>query len=221
VTGAKWLPLGLSCLLASACTQSGSPPVDQASPAKAASAIVSDTTPATSTGHALDKADDVPSGSIKVDGQVDTPAGTRPARLVLACSRATEPNTTGALSIELRLDPSAITGFGFDDYEGPGAPASRTPSARLTLGTLAGGPFTVAGWYSQDKLFNFGISVVARTPGPVTQFAPALTTSDAPLVWSQPGATAAQPTLTAYFQLNASQRAAWATAIVPCLPSSG
>jgi hypothetical protein len=222
MTAAKGMLIGMACLLAAACTQSGNSPTEEASPAKAASAIVSDTAPAaTTTGRTLDKAEDVPSGSVKISGTVDTPAGTRPARLLLACSRATEPNTTGALSIELRLDTAGIAGFGFDEYEGPGAPASQQPSARLALGTLVGGPFLVAGWYSQDKQFNFGISVIARTPGPLTDFAPGLATTDASLVWTQPGATPTQPALTAHFRLDASQRTVWATAIVPCLPSSG
>ncbi len=88
-----------------------------------------------------------------------------PITIVFGCDPTSDKESSGTLGFEVEIkNPSKITAFPFDDFEGPDAVAapevrvtlSRKDKPALTFKTSAGG------WYSEVDTFCFGVSEVSK-----------------------------------------------------------
>ncbi|GLQ95850.1 hypothetical protein [Dyella mobilis] len=153
---------------------------------------------------------------VTVHGTVTTASGDHPAWFTLICTRG----TGAALSMQLALGMEAAPDFPFDAYEGPRAPASFQPSARLQVATHRFAPVPVSGWRSgeRDGAFVFSIATVPGKRGTATDVAAALGEPGETLTWAQSSNDAQTPPLVAQFTPDARQTLALKRAAAPCLP---
>ncbi|RDS84634.1 hypothetical protein DWU98_01315 [Dyella monticola] len=151
---------------------------------------------------------------VVLHGTVTTQSGRYPAWLTLICTQG----HGGALSLQLALANDVAPGFPFDAFEGPRAPASFQPSARLAAGTKSFAPVPVSGWYGDAHLFVFGITVKPRTHNDVTAFVAALDSPGMTATWIQASNDIQTPPLMAQFTLDAQHRDALKRIAAPCLP---
>jgi hypothetical protein len=155
---------------------------------------------------------------VVVRGTVTTSSGEHPAWFTLICTRG----TGAALSLQWMLGADAAPDFPFDAYEGPQAPASSTPSARLQVGAQRFAPAAVAGWFSGEKdgAFVFGLATVMPSKhNTATDVAAALGKPGVTLTWTQLSNNLQTPPLVAQFAPNAAQSHALAQIAAPCLPA--
>lgn len=161
----------------------------------------------------------LPSGppQVTVHGTVTTSTGDHPAWFTLICTQG----RGGALSLQLMLSLDSAPDFPFDAFEGPRAPASYQPSARLQVGDRTFAPAAVAGWRSGDVdgAFVFGIASVSGSRNVTTQIAAALSKPGVTLTWVQLSDNIQTPPLAAKFTPNVAQSNAFKRIAAPCLPN--
>jgi hypothetical protein len=155
---------------------------------------------------------------VVLHGTVTTSSGDHPAWFTLMCTQG----TGGALSVQLMLDAESAPDFPFDAFEGPRAPASFQPSARLKVGHQSFAPAAVAGWYSADMrgAFVFSIASIPGTSATLNQVAAALSKPGATLDWVQQSNNIQTPPMIAHFAPDASQISTLKRITSPCLPRS-
>ena len=156
---------------------------------------------------------------VVVKGVVTTDHGEHPAWFTLICTRG----EGAALSLELRMADTDAPDFDFGAYEGPGARASRQPSAHLQVNQLKPPPVSVAGWYSGDgdqdpAPFVLGIATTPGRPNTATTIAAALSKPGAVLTWTQDNPGPHNPPLIARFTPDATQSQQLAMIAAPCIP---
>lgn len=161
-----------------------------------------------------------PPPSVAIAGRLETTAGERPARFTLMCTTG----SGGALSLMLRVDPTGLSDFNFDVYEGPGAPGAAHPSAHLQVGIVKAPAARVAGWYGDESTqaplpFTFGIASDAGKPGTAATVAAALAQAGAELSWTQDNPTSGGKPLVGHFSLSRDESAQIARIAAPCLPA--
>jgi hypothetical protein len=162
-----------------------------------------------------------PSPSVAIAGRLETSTGERPARFTLMCTTG----SGGALSLTLRVDPTGLSDFNFDVYEGPGAPAAADPSAHLQVGNLKAPAARVAGWYGDESTqgplpFTFGIASDAGKQGTAATIAVALAETGAELSWTQDNPVKGGKPLVGHFSLSRDESARVARIAAPCLPAT-
>ena len=116
------------------------------------------------------------------------------------------PGKTGVLTVDFVVAGAAkMKGFGFDDFEGPDAPAAKRKLTRVTVEKPGGKPvtvnLTVAGWYL-DHSFHFAANEENKNPGDVLKVVRAL----------QAGATRVSVTVTDLHDAKKSLHAEFASA---------
>ncbi|MGC1549261.1 MAG: hypothetical protein WA777_12100 [Rhodanobacter sp.] len=156
---------------------------------------------------------------VVIKGVVTTSDGEHPAWFALICTRG----EGAALSLQLRLADTQVSDFDFSAYEGPGARASRQPSAHLQVDQLKPPAVAVSGWYGgdadQDPVpFVFGIATTPGTPGTATAIAAALGHPGAVLTWAQNNPGPQGPPLVARFAPDATESRQITAVAAPCLP---
>lgn len=152
-------------------------------------------------------------------GTVTTQSGEHPAWFTLMCTQG----SGGALSLQLSLMSETASGFPFDAFEGPRAPASFQPSAELRVGKQSFGKTAVSGWYGGDGqgVFVFGIATTPGQRNAATNAAMALSKPGATFAWIQNSGNAQTPPLEAQFAPDAAQSRALQRISAPCLPHRG
>ena len=156
---------------------------------------------------------------VTLQGSVTTGSGEHPAWLLLMCTRG----RGGALSMQLTVPTNAAADFPFDAYEGPRAPASAQPSARITVDRTVFAKLAVGGWYSADMhdAFVFGVASPQQQRGTLAKIAAAFSHRHSTLRWAQNGMGIQTPPLIATFTPDEKQSAAIATLVRPCTANSG
>jgi hypothetical protein len=120
------------------------------------------------------------SAQVLLHGTVTTERGEHPALFSLSCTTG----AGGALSLQLAVLRDSAPVFPFDAFEGPGAPASRLPSAALQAGKQGYASLAVAGRISGDDpdMFVFGIAAAPGKRNTVTDSSPRSANRASPFV---------------------------------------
>ena len=155
---------------------------------------------------------------VVLHGTVTTESGEHPAWFTLMCTQG----RGGALSLQLALVADTAPGFPFDAYEGPGAPASQQPSAKLRVGQRSFASVPVAGWYGGDApgMFVFGIATTPGQRNAITSAVAALSKPGLTFTWIQNSNNMQTPPLMGQFVLDEKQIHALQRIAAPCLPHS-
>jgi len=162
-----------------------------------------------------------PSGppQLTLQGRIHTEHGEQPTQLTVICTQG----KGGALSLHLRVPGEHLATFDLDAYEGPGAPASRHPTAHLEVGGKRLPAAKVGGWYTNDGAdeplyFLLGLSSSAGQAGTAASAARALGKAGATLRWIQDNPKPGGPPLVAEFRPMPEDNARVASLTAPCLP---
>jgi hypothetical protein len=155
-------------------------------------------------------------GTLKIDQ--GTP---RTAILQVNCSPDRD---GGALSIELVVtEANTRKDFDFDDFEGPGAAASKTALSHLAW---ASATFSTAiqhaatGWYAPQppEAFVFGITQLSHRREELARLLNSMRGQTGNLVWTQTGFDDAKRQLVATFEFDATAAERLQAAASSCLP---
>jgi hypothetical protein len=143
-----------------------------------------------------------------VDGQAQTPDGPAKVQLSFTCT----PGRGGTSGVSfVVLGATKLTGFDFDDFEGPDAPAAEKPLVTFTVHKAGGdvvvhtacsGSFTVSGGG-----FSFDTYNMTNTRGKVTELSDALIAGATSISVRVQGLKNPQKTIEATFQASGAAEA--------------
>ena len=161
-------------------------------------------------------------GDFKKSGSVHIDVGaSRDATLHIGCS---SDRPGGAIVIEL-IVPDAYTkkDFGYEDFEGPDAPAGALSHLEWTT-AMRGTSITtrVAGSYIPDPpdAFQFGLDVMSHQKSAGATFLANVTGDAGKLVWTQSSYDKSKRTLVASFDIDAAESQRIHDLLAPCLPDA-
>lgn len=123
----------------------------------------------------------------KVATQATTPNGSLPAQMKFQYTAG----RGGGLFLEMSLpDVTSVKGFNFDGFEGPDAPSGKHKLGQLRVQSAAGSAIfdtPVSGSYATNTEFVFSVWLKAMPLSLKSQFARALSGSDAKLTFTLHG----------------------------------
>ncbi|HEX4480085.1 MAG TPA: hypothetical protein VH082_04705 [Rudaea sp.] len=159
-------------------------------------------------------------GDIRKAGTVRIDSGdVRASTVHIGCS--SDPHG-GALVVEI-IVPDAYTkkDFGYEDFEGPDAPAGKLSHIEWIAGAKTSQITTaIAGGYIPEPpdAFNFEIAGISRRASSAATLLAGVEASEAKLVWTQSSYDKSKRTLVATFAFDASESAHVRDVVKACLP---
>jgi hypothetical protein len=140
----------------------------------------------------------------EVAGEAQTPDGPAKVTLSFECT----PGKGGTSVVDfVVLGATKLTGFDFDDFEGPDAPAKNKPLVTFTVQPVKGNEVivttVVSGSYTvTDQGFAFEAYNMANEPGKVTQLSDAIAAGASSISVRVQGFKHSEKTLQATFSTN-------------------
>ena len=153
------------------------------------------------------------SGTMKIDAGAE-----RTATLHIGCS---SDRHGGALVIELTVpDANTKKDFGYDDFEGPDAPAGALSHVEwITAAGKTSITATASGSYIPEppEAFQFGIDELSHRHSPGATLLASVKSEPGKMIWTQSSYDKSKRKLVATFDLNAAETTKIHDVVAPCL----